>query len=329
MAGHASPPDWTIDGIAFDTRGWRVEAAAPASMTWSDEARARIELNARAPHVEAEPSDVLLVLRDHHRRQAAARGAGLVSVDWYSAVGIRAVEVVTKRPVGSGYAYDGLLGISGPTGAWVLEVHADEGNMTGTREALVTAALAELGKLHLDPPRAAGGHGRIAGWTFDPYDPALDDGALNAIPDDDRLDEILPWHPLSTVRRILRRTRSSLVLASAAGRTEPVVTLGPKATSAPPGVRRGLQPEIAEALLAILRDGRARHVETRRRAAREHQQTGIGILVVAVFMSALALYLSGEWNVFIAVAFVWGGIRVVQGLRLRQPDAGDAAVDEE
>jgi hypothetical protein len=321
VTAYPSPPGWTLSGIAIDTAGWRIQSSAPASIAWSGDDGSKIELHVAAGENVNEPDDIG-VLRDHLRQVTAARGMGLVSADRYRTSELTVVEVIAKRRAGLGYAYEGHLGIRCADSGWALEVLADEGGFTGVREALVTAVLVPSHGLQLEPETAPGGPRRMRGWFFDPYDAAFDAEAVNAISDDARIDEVMESHSLSRVRAILRRTRRSLVLEVPGTGATSRATLADTPADGPPP-RTLLPSDVVEALLASVDDARARHAAARAQEAREHLQTGIGILVVAVLMSALTLWMTGKWNVLIAAAFVWGGMRLVKGLQLRKANEGD------
>ena len=94
----------------------------------------------------------------------------------------------------------------------------------------------------------------IDGWAFDPYDATFDTGALNTLSDDERVDIVVPGHPLSRMRRLLRTIDSSLVFTE-----RNVTTAGSspheddaEADSART-VRRQLSPRVARAILGATR----------------------------------------------------------------------------
>jgi hypothetical protein len=86
------------------------------------------------------------------------------------------------------------------------------GNFTGTREALVNAVVAQTGELVLGDTKPDGSR-TIKGWFQDAYDAAFDAGALNSYTDDERVDPILPAHPLSRTRAWLATLGSTLTSA--------------------------------------------------------------------------------------------------------------------
>ena len=93
-----------------------------------------------------------------------------------------------------------------------LTLEAGEHGRTGSREAITTALLFQLGELTLPIgiPSAAGT--KLPGWMKDPYDDGYEGPTLHALSDDDRLDAILPGHPLSKVRRWLGAIQHTLAI---------------------------------------------------------------------------------------------------------------------
>ena len=89
---------------------------------------------------------------------------------------------------------------------FAVTVSSVEGGTTGVRDALVTQEL--LGQGKLDPTKKDG-PGKPERWFHDPYDSKFDEGALNNVADDERYDYLVPSHPLSKVRRVLRTVAES------------------------------------------------------------------------------------------------------------------------
>ena len=207
-----SPEDWTIGGITFDTRGWRLSASSPSSMTWAGGDGAELTLTRTTASDPIHPRD-LHTFRQQQRAVAAATRGGIVSVEVCRAGPGFALETVTKRKAGMGFVFTGTFDTGTPSEAYHLEMKADEGQTTGLREATVSAQMWELGEVKLLPPAHPGASQAVEGWSHDPYDADCDDDALNSVTDDDRLDAIFPEHPLSRVRMFLRQVRDSIVVA--------------------------------------------------------------------------------------------------------------------
>ena len=135
-----------------------------------------------------------------------------MQVEVVTARGGEVLQVLYKRKEGSGYAFRGTLEVRGSNDAFRIESDIDEGNSTGTREAMVNAMRVACGEFAVGPIRPDGS-ARILGLLHDPYDPAFDEEALHSVSDDERLDTIVAGHPLSRTRALLETVRSSLDVA--------------------------------------------------------------------------------------------------------------------
>jgi hypothetical protein len=89
-------------------------------------------------------------------------------------------------------------------------MHAIERGVTGERDALVTAQLAERGELEIESAGAPGEPGKIKHWFQDPYDARYSGAAVYSMSDGDRLDVLFPDHPLSKSRKWLGQIQATL-----------------------------------------------------------------------------------------------------------------------
>jgi hypothetical protein len=151
-------------------------------------------------------------VRNEARTTARASGEDIVVFGRMPIRRGEALQAIYKRKDGLGCAYRGLIEVQQGTKRFRITSDLNEMGMTGSREAIVTAMLAQSGELALGPARA-GGSRSLLGYFHDAYDSAFDEGALNAITDDERLDSILRSHPLSRTRELHRTIASSLMLA--------------------------------------------------------------------------------------------------------------------
>jgi hypothetical protein len=147
--------------------------------------------------------------------------------------GIPVLEVITKKAKGLGFDYVGSATLNHAGGSFMVRIDADEGGFTGIREAVVSTQLVELGRIGPPGNRTPGRPQPIEGWNVDPYDSACDDGTVNAVTDDERLDVAFPNHPLSRVRAFLLRLRETVVLNDVTEvhddpQTAHLVTSGPR-----------------------------------------------------------------------------------------------------
>jgi len=203
---------WTIPGIRFNDQGYQAGDAAQAAMTWTDAFGSSIQLKRTDSPSGLNVADIAQA-RIEQRHIAIASGRSIVSVEMVNTPqGVLALETVTKAQRGLGFDYIGTLLVADRDCHYDVRIAADEGGMTGTREALVTAHLAELGEIELAAPSSPDGSRRIKGWYQDPYDEVWDDDAICSVTDDERVDVCFPEHPLTRVRAFLRQLRASLVL---------------------------------------------------------------------------------------------------------------------
>lgn len=202
--------------IRFDRTGWHAQRQLDdmSSMwRWKD-----YDGDTLTVHVEQAPAfanaDItdLRWLRALCREAASRANASIVQVDPIEVAAIPGLLLITKARAGLAAVYVGriLLPLEGPH--FVIEMHAAEGGITGERDAIVIGALAERGEIELEPPESPEGPSRIKGWFQDPYDPAFDRDALNCVSDDERLDALLPKHPLSKIRGTLTLIRNTATL---------------------------------------------------------------------------------------------------------------------
>jgi hypothetical protein len=122
-------------------------------------------------------------------------------------------QLIYKREDGRGYLYGGMVFIPRQDEVWVVGSSCREQGMTGTREALVMAQLAEQGRLEIErlpAPDATGAGGKIRNWFRDPYDPEYSGRVLRSLSDDEQYDALVPHHPLLRLRRILSTVRRTV-----------------------------------------------------------------------------------------------------------------------
>lgn len=205
----------SLRDVKFDIGGMKVLSRTPASIEWkygaADRVTARID---RATSDQPLTPWTLDALRSEYRRSAAVRSGGIVSVTLAHANAIPLAQAISKFQDGAGYRYEGTVSIRFRDAQFSVTMQAGEGRSTGTREAMVTGLLFELGLLQIPVIKAPAVSAKVEGWMRDPYDERYDDDALHTPSDDERLDELLPAHPLSRVRRFLDLTKQTLSVAS-------------------------------------------------------------------------------------------------------------------
>lgn len=243
---HEEPPC----PLRFALAEWRRDrqAAAPP-WRWRDPAGDALVVavlpgGAEAAAVGASLED----LRAAWREQAALSGAAIVEVERATVASRLAQRVITKARQGHGSAYTGRFELAIGAERYEVRVEAAEHGVTGQREALVSAAMAQSDELAFAAPASPGEPTPIVGWFQDPYDAAFDRAALNSVTDDERLDAIVPDHPLSKVRAVLHAIATTATIDPAmAG--EPASP--PGTSDEPPAPRRGRMAPRALGLLCL------------------------------------------------------------------------------
>jgi hypothetical protein len=217
LIGHGQEPEGKPPcPIRFDRTGWHPQRRSEAPSTswqWKDDDGQTLTVRAEQTpaFADGEATD-LARLRAVCRETASLANSAIVQVDPIEVAAIPGLLLITKARAGLGSLFVGRLvfPLAGPH--YVVEVVSSEGGVTGQREAIATAALAQRGELRFEPPESPGGPSRIKEWCQDPYDPAFDPGALNCLSDDERLDAVLPRHPLSKIRATLTLIRNTATL---------------------------------------------------------------------------------------------------------------------
>ena len=205
----------SLRDVTFDTGGNRVLSKTPSSIEW--QARNDDRVIARIDRASADRPLIpwtLDALRGEWRRAAAERSGGIVCVTFDRANGIPIARTITKFRHGMGYLYEGTVLVRFRDAQYSVTMRADEGRSTGTREAMVTALLVQIGELQLPVVKPPAVSATLEGWMRDPYDDNYDGPTEHTTSDDERLDELLPDHPLSRVRRWLALVKDTLRVAS-------------------------------------------------------------------------------------------------------------------
>jgi tetratricopeptide (TPR) repeat protein len=201
----------SVHSVTFDTRGWSPGKTKGNALKWSnpdgDTLSSRIDAQAtenRLPLMDLE------ALRALYRDETADLGGGIVSVDVVRAGQLPVIKVISKYERRPAYAYDGRLIVPLKNASCTLTMHSIERGVTGTRDAVVGAQLAQRGELEIEAADEPGAPRRVKGWFQDPYDPGWPGRSLYSMSDDERLDALFPQHPLSKVRNALTMIQGTL-----------------------------------------------------------------------------------------------------------------------
>jgi len=196
----------------FDVAGWEEVERSPNCVYYQtpDNVAVSITWDPFENYAQLDFTDAIAVRRDMRETMPKY---GLVSCDGLAICGTPAAHAILKREDGLGFAYAAMLVVPARDGAFLIYIAANEGDFTGTREALATAKLLGEGKIefeHYEHKAADGSTGRIKNWYVDPYEPGYPGLVLRSVSDDEEYDASLPDHPLTKVRRVLAHTVSTL-----------------------------------------------------------------------------------------------------------------------
>jgi hypothetical protein len=185
-------------GIAMPR--WRIVDQSERMTIWEDGDGDRLSLTwhlgVRFPNLADENA-----VRGRCRKIAKRMHSGLIEATVVTGANGPAVMFIYKRIELPAFIFTGMLLVAPTSRASTMwTVVARERGTTGVREALVTVQLVNEGKLDLDNFEAS--------WAHDPYDPTyrgVDRRTRRYLSDAESYDEQFPEHPLSKVRRELRR----------------------------------------------------------------------------------------------------------------------------
>ena len=191
--------------VRIDSCGW-INALKPGTIAWqsvtSDEMKVQIlELRSLFPNVSDLPA-----VRESFRGVIQSRKGALISCDPVPGAALPTITVISKYPAGRGYAMSYVAAIFTVIDAQLLElfISGSEDNFTGVREAMITH---ELMGTATPAQMEQFNKGIIPiEWKFERYHPGTRSSELAyLLSDDEKYDVRYPNHPLTRVRRAIRR----------------------------------------------------------------------------------------------------------------------------
>ena len=197
----ARNPSQLLRRVRLPIPGWSECPQAGDIRSWLNNDQEAITLTVHTRSYPSLERGEELEIRNWTREFAKVRGGGLIEVR------TRHLEAsfILKTLKMPAYFYTGLL-LKRTSDMWVIwTTTACELGTTGVREAVVTAALMNEGKLAPQDYELR--------WAQDPYEPAyrgVDKSVLRFMSDDEAYDEQFPQHPLSKVRRVLATLSSDV-----------------------------------------------------------------------------------------------------------------------
>jgi hypothetical protein len=208
----------TLASLAFDAPGWQVQETNPKKQVWEHPGHAAV----LSLHFFDIPPDIPVrladqtALRGYYRSLIQAQHGGLVevSVGVLADTRISVVKTIFKLPrQPRGMGYIGSLTVPFKHCSYVVKIQAEEGGMTGMREAVIADKLIREGKI-------APGENNIPGWSADPYDQTWKNGALMNLAEREEYDHLFPGHPLTIVRDGLKAAAGNLKVSKELLRAE-------------------------------------------------------------------------------------------------------------
>jgi hypothetical protein len=180
--------------------GWQFVESDARACYWGDASGDAVRL-ALLPEDPTLPApENAIALRTYCRRYAQQKKAGLLEVACTHGAEGTSCTFVCKRLEIPAFTFFGVILIPNGHSMWQWLVIAGERGTTGIREAVVAAKMLEAGQLTIETYASS--------WACDPYEPSyagVDRSTLRYLSDSEEYDEEFPDHPLTKVRRELRR----------------------------------------------------------------------------------------------------------------------------
>ncbi len=189
--------------VHIDATGWF--PMDPPGARWESVTSDEMKLADMPPDPAFPLLSDLAAVRRYFQQLIRTRGGALISCDVVAAGEAAMVRTVSKYRAGRGYAmaYTASLAIPVADRAIELSISGSEDNFTGVREAMITA---ELCKTAGPSEQRQLAENRIPiEWKFERYEPGTQAELSYLLSDDEKYDARYPDHPLSRVRRWLRR----------------------------------------------------------------------------------------------------------------------------
>lgn len=196
---HTIPP-WNVDSARIPMPGWEFLQQTDDSATWRDAEGDVISLNLQPPDQLFPDVGDEGAVRGYARIMTEGQRAGLIEAAVSRSDDEKRMTYVYKKLEKPAFKFYGVIVMPFSKGTWIWMVFAPERGTTGVREALITERLFNSGQLTIESYKAT--------WAKDPYDPGyrgVPRETLRYRSDAEEFDADFPNHPLSKVRRELRR----------------------------------------------------------------------------------------------------------------------------
>ncbi len=197
---------WTNATEAARSHTGQASASSPAFVpNWQNVTSDEMNVTAAAQTADFPDLNDIVSVRRYIRTLIMERGGAIISCDVAEVGKSTAVRCVSKYRAGEGQAMAYAAGLIVPLGKWVVElsIRGSEHGITGVREAIGTQELMEAA----GPSERQQLKDKIfpIEWKFERYEPGTRGDLALVLSDGEAYDPRFPDHPLSRVRRSLRR----------------------------------------------------------------------------------------------------------------------------
>jgi hypothetical protein len=191
--------------IQIDATGWFPADPPQLMPRWQSVTCDEMKIQATPLDAAFPQLSDLAAVRSHFQHVVRTRGGALISCDVVPTGGRAMVRTVSKYRAGRGYAMAYTASLTAPMANWIVEllISGSEDQVTGVREAVVTFEMSQ--EAGPSEQRQLAQKVFPFEWKFERYEPETRGDLAYLLSDDDKYDSRFPEHPLSRVRRWLRR----------------------------------------------------------------------------------------------------------------------------
>lgn len=189
-----------IDPGSLPMPGWELAGVDASSAHWRDAVGDVVSLTLLPPLREVPAPSQVDELQHYCRSLVEDHDAGLIEVITGDEPTAKEFAYIYKRLRTPAFTFYGVVVSPVAGGTWYWMIIAGERGATGAREAVVAGRLLEEGKMTIEEYQTS--------WAQDPYDPsycAVDRSTLRYLSDGEEYDNAFPDHPLTKVRREVKR----------------------------------------------------------------------------------------------------------------------------
>jgi len=198
------PPD--IHDLAFSHLRWDEQIINDHILSWtSPDYPAHLSLRyfKKKPDLPAPPGNINRI-RSFFREKIAHEYGGILKVDIVPIERTSCIEVLYKIPVQpSGIKYISSITLPFKQCYFVIQLQIEERVMADIREVVIARKLISEKTVTIADQQ-------IVGWSADPYLSGYDQGILMNMAEREEYDALFPDHPLTMVRRLMKKIHGSI-----------------------------------------------------------------------------------------------------------------------